>query len=84
VCSSDLAKARGASVKDGQEISMSEIMKATTGDNGKYILKSLSGWELENELNESNTDRLANEYPGAAISIMDAYRLACTEGRLGN
>ncbi|HMZ01469.1 MAG TPA: phage tail assembly chaperone [Burkholderiaceae bacterium] len=77
------AKARGAG-KDKDDLTMTEIMEATTGDNSKYLLKALHSWELEQDLNEASAERLANEWPGAANAIMEAYRTACLEGRSGN
>ena len=76
------AKARGAQNRD--DMTMTEIMEATTGDNSKYLIKALASWEFEQELNDVNAERLANEWPGAAGAIMEAYRTACLEGRLGN
>ncbi|MDR0275932.1 MAG: phage tail assembly chaperone [Burkholderiaceae bacterium] len=81
---SSAARERGAKARDGEELTLAEIMAATTGDNGKYLLKALEGWELESELNEANAERLCNEFPAAAGAIMEAYRVACAEGRLGN
>ena len=77
------AKARGAG-KDKDDMTMTEIMEATTGNNSKYLIKALASWEFEQELNDVNAERLANEWPGAAGAIMEAYRTACLEGRLGN
>lgn len=78
------AAAKGRGLKDKEDLSMSEIMDATTGDNGQYLLKAISSWELEDDLNEANAERLSNEFPAAANAIMEAYRSACLEGRLGN
>ena len=78
------AAAKGRGLKDKEDLSMSEIMDATTGDNGQYLLKAISSWELEDDLNEANAERLSNEFPAAANAIMEAYRSACLDGRLGN
>jgi len=80
---------RDAAVKErgGAELadmSMSEIMEATRANNGQYILGALASWELEDDLNADNAQRLADEYPAAADAVMEAYRKACLEGRLGN
>ena len=77
------AKARGGA-SGPEEVSMSAVMDATSGDNSQYLLKALAGWDLDQELNEANAKRLANEFPAAANAIMEAYRAACLEGRLGN
>lgn len=78
------AKARGLKDKNKDDLTMTEVMEATTGENSKYLLKTLAGWELEQEMNEENVERLSNEYPAAANAIMEAYRTACLEGRSGN
>lgn len=69
--------------EDGQ-FSMSELMTKTAGSNAKYLLQVLDGWNLDEDLTLSNAQQLADELPGAAAAIMEAYRIAVTEGRLGN
>jgi hypothetical protein len=44
----------------------------------------MDGWDLDEELNVANLERLADELPGAVMAIMEDYRAACCEGRLGN
>lgn len=78
------AKSKGLQDRAKDDLSMAEVMDATVGDNGQYLLKALDSWELEEELNLTNAERLCNDYPAAANAIMEAYRIACTEGRLGN
>jgi len=78
------AKARGVKTRNGEEYTMADIMSATNGDHGKYLIRALESWEFEDELNEANALRLANEFPAAASAIMDTYREACLEGKLGN
>ena len=48
------AKARGAQNRD--DMTMTEIMEATTGDNSKYLIKALASWEFEQELNDVNAE----------------------------
>lgn len=76
------AKARGAATDEDKPLS--EIVKSADGDNVQYVLKIVAGWDLDDDLNEANMRRLVNEYPAAATAIIDSYRLACVEGRLGN
>lgn len=74
--------ARGGA--DVADMSMAEVMEATRGSNGQFILGALASWDLEDDLNVDNAQRLADEYPAAAEAVMEAYRKACLEGRLGN
>lgn len=80
-----LVESAGARPKDdGEKFSMAELMERTAGQNAKYIMDVLDGWNLDEDLNLSNVQQLADELPGAATAIMEAYRTACVEGRLGN
>lgn len=75
----------GATQKpDGEKFSMSELMERTAGANADYILDVLEGWNLDEELSRENVQQLADEFPAAATAIMEAYRGACIDGRLGN
>ncbi len=49
-----------------------------------YILDILKGWNVEAELNLENVIQLVDELPAAAVAIIETYRLAVHEGRLGN
>lgn len=67
-----------------EKFSMADLMAKTAGANADYILQVITGWDLEAELTLANVQQLADELPAAATAIMDAYRIAITEGRLGN
>lgn len=69
---------------DPEKFSMAELMAKTAGANADYILQVITGWDLDAELTDKNVQQLADELPAAATAIMDAYRVAITEGRLGN
>ncbi|CAN7492385.1 phage tail assembly chaperone [Acidovorax sp. LjRoot74] len=80
-----LIEAAGATPKDdGEKFSMADLMDRTSGANADYILDVLQGWNLDEDLNKSNVQQLADELPAAAAAIMETYRTAVTEGRLGN
>lgn len=80
-----LVESAGAKPKeDGEKFSMEELMERTAGQNAKYILDVLEGWNLDEDLNQANVQQLADELPAAAAAIMETYRTAVTEGRLGN
>lgn len=66
------------------KFSMSDLMEKTAGSNAKYLLQVLEGWNLDEDLTLANAQQLADELPAAAAAIMETYRMAVTEGRLGN
>ena len=78
------AKAEGAQMADGAPITMTDLMTKTAGQNAEYILNVVSAWDLDVPLNQASAQQLADELPAAAIQIMEDYRAAVTEGRLGN
>lgn len=61
-----------------------EIMRRAVQGNGEYLKELLLGWDLEGEVNSENLNELADAYPAAASAIMEAYRVGCVEGKLGN
>lgn len=73
-----------AEPEEGQPFSMARLMQETAGANAAYLLKVIEAWNLDEPFNQANLQRLADELPAAAIAIMEAYRAACSEGRLGN
>jgi hypothetical protein len=80
-----LMDAAGAKAKDdGEKFSMAELMERTSGANADYILDVLEAWNLDEELTKANVQQLADELPAAAAALMESYRTACIEGRLGN
>lgn len=80
-----LMEASGAKAKDeGDKFSMADLMEKTAGANADYIMDVIEAWNLDEDLNRANVQQLADEVPAAAIAIMETYRAAITEGRLGN
>ena len=82
-----LLQAAKVKPKDGEEVpefSMADLMEKTAGGNAAYILQVVEGWNLDEEFSEANVQQLADEIPAAAGAIMETYRVACVEGRLGN
>ena len=69
---------------DGEKFSMADLMEKTAGSNADYILDVVDGWNLDEDLTRANVQQLADEIPAAASAIMETYRTATTEGRLGN
>jgi hypothetical protein len=70
--------------EDGEKFSMAALMEKTAGANADYILQVLDGWNLEEPLSRASLEQLADEIPAATTAIMEQYRVAITEGRLGN
>jgi hypothetical protein len=70
--------------EDGEKFSMASLMEKTAGANADYILQVLDGWNLDDELSRASLQQLADEIPAATTAIMEQYRVAITEGRLGN
>lgn len=48
------------------------------------LCKVLKGWELDIPFDSKTIFQLVDEVPGVVQAIMDAYRAAILEGRLGN
>jgi hypothetical protein len=68
-----------------------KVALATTRDtNADYILKIAEGWNLTDdegaplEFNRANVAQMCDELPGVAMEIINVYRMAVSEGRLGN
>jgi len=76
-------KLQGDSEADVQH-SVEAAMQKLRDQNADYLLQVIDGWELDAELNLATLRQLCDEMPGIAIAAMTDYRLAITEGRLGN
>lgn len=64
--------------------SLHQALQATRDTNADYILQIAEGWNLDEDFNRANLVQLCDELPGAAMAIIEHYRAALTEGRLGN
>lgn len=85
----DLVKAAGVKAPDSQDesdvqYSLRRAMEATRDTNADYLMKIMAGWDLDEPFNRANVQQLCDELPGAAFALIDKYRAAVTEGRLGN
>ena len=65
-------------------VSLAEALAKTRDTNADYIMQIVEDWDLESEFSRVNVVQLCDELPGAALALINDYRLACTEGRLGN
>lgn len=68
---------------DGK-FSLADLMGKTVDKNALYLSEVLVGWDLDQALSLPNLEALADELPAAAAAVMERYRTAVTEGRLGN
>lgn len=49
-----------------------------------YIMRIADGWDLDEPFGRASVLTLCDELPGAAVAIIEHYRNAVSEGRLGN
>lgn len=49
-----------------------------------YVMQIVDGWNLDEKLNRAAVEQLADEVPAAIGAIIETYRKAINEGRLGN
>lgn len=64
--------------------SLRTAMETGVEKNAEYILRVADGWDIDEDFNATTVRRLCDELPGAALDIIETYRAAVTEGRLGN
>lgn len=69
---------------EDEKFSMAKLMEKTAGANADYVLQVIEGWNLDADLYRESVEQLADELPAAVNTIMETYRTAITEGRLGN
>lgn len=77
----EVPKAEDAEAKP---FSLAEYLNNSVDAGADYILQILESWNLDVELSKQSLEDLGNEFPGAAAAIIETYRTAVTEGRLGN
>lgn len=70
--------------EDEQKFSLEAALEKTRETNADYIMAVADGWNLDVEFSRSSVAQLCDELPGAALEVMNRYRTAITEGRLGN
>lgn len=80
----ELFKAAGVAPAEGEVILMANVMAKTRDSNADYILKVIDGWNLDEPFTPDAVKQLCDELPAASTAIMEGYRLAINEGRLGN
>lgn len=66
------------------EVSAGELQTRTRDATAQHILEIAAGWNLPEPFDLEHVTQLADELPGMARAIVDRYREAIVEGRLGN
>lgn len=80
-----LEKAGGVKTDVADEkFSMAELMAKSADSNADYVLQVAEGWDVDAEFDKESIEQLGDEVPAAINAIMETYRTAITEGRLGN
>ena len=64
--------------------SLAQALERTRDTNADYILQIIDGWNLDEAFTRAAVVQLCDELPGAAQALINEYRAAITEGRLGN
>lgn len=82
----ELVAKTGAAAQPGAaaEFSNAAFHAQTVEANADYILQICDGWGLPEPFDRDSVIQLCNELPGVAMEIINDYRAAITEGRLGN
>lgn len=66
------------------ELSQKEILRRETETNVGYIMGFVEGWDLDVAFDRAAVLQLGDEVPAAIPAIIDSYRDAIVDGRLGN
>lgn len=78
------AQEAGAEPPARAAITVAEMERRTCDANAAYLLDNLLGWDLDRELSMESLQQLCDEAPAMAQALVDGYRAAIIEGRLGN
>jgi hypothetical protein len=69
---------------EDDDFSWTKLMEKTGTANAGYVMRAVDGWNLDVPFTIEHVQQLADELPAAVTAIMDTYRNAITQGRLGN
>jgi hypothetical protein len=75
------AAATGQKIK---EITQAELTASQDAFNVRYLLGAVEGWNLDEPFDREAVQQLVDELPSAVAAIVNDYRGALVEGRLGN
>lgn len=76
--------APASAAADEVEFSLMTALERTRDTNADYIMRIVDGWNLDAEFTRAAVVQMCDELPGVALAIINDYRAAITEGRLGN
>lgn len=69
---------------DDQQNMLERAYQAGVENHAKQIMRAAESWNLDEPFTLDSVSALCDEFPSAALAIMETYRVAITEGRLGN
>lgn len=69
---------------EGDKLTLLRLNEQGIEADADYILKIADGWNLDMEFGRDTVMQLCDELPGMARALVDDYRAAVAEGRLGN
>lgn len=73
-----------ATAEPAAAFSLTDVQTKTRDGNAAYIMDIADGWNIDQPFNLSTVTQLCDELPGLAQQIINDYRAAIVEGRLGN
>lgn len=80
----DRFKAATAAGEPLPEFRNTDLVAHQVDANVESILLAVKGWNLDIPFDRESVEQLVDELPAAVSAIVNAYREAITEGRLGN
>jgi hypothetical protein len=82
----EIAKVEAAA-KNGEplpHVTQEHLLEHDIGFRVDYVMGVVEGWNLDEKFDRAAVEQLADELPAAISEIIDTYRAAINEGRLGN
>jgi hypothetical protein len=77
------ADAQSAIGEDGK-LDYAKLYKQVGSSNADYLMGCVHAWDMDYDLTRDVLLQFARELPAGAVGMLQAYDLACTQGRLGN
>lgn len=79
-----MADAKLPELAEGEKYTFERIASQGIEVQADRTMEYLEGWPLDLEFSRDSVLRMFLEEPAAPAAFWEAYRAACTEGRLGN
>lgn len=80
----DAFVAEAKAAEPAPDTTMVDAVDAAIGSDVALIKRVATGWGLEAAFDDTNLRKLCTRYSGAGSAILSHYRVALTQGRLGN